>query len=113
MSEMVIASLKVIAQSLEIVGGGMLLLGFIIATGRFFVKSFQKDIAAQVQQYRKSLARVIIIGLELLVAATIIKTMTLEPSVEGMGILVSMVAIRTALGWTTVLEMTGRWPWQT
>jgi hypothetical protein len=37
MSEMIIASLQVIAQSLEIVGGGMLLLGFIIATGRFFV----------------------------------------------------------------------------
>jgi uncharacterized membrane protein len=55
---------------------------------------------------------VILIGLELLVAATIVKTITLEPTLEGMGRLAIMVAIRTILGWTTVLEVSGRWPWE-
>ncbi len=60
---------------------------------------------------RRALGRVILIGLELLVAATIIKTITVKPTVEGMGLLVFMVAIRTTIGWTTFLEMNGRWPW--
>lgn len=62
--------------------------------------------------YRQSLGRSILIGLEVLVAATIIKTITVDPTVEGMGILAVMVAIRMTLGWTIVLEISGRWPWQ-
>lgn len=59
------------------------------------------------KNYRAALARVVLIGLEVLVAATIIKTVTLEPTAKSMGIL---VAIRTAIGWTSSLEMNGRWP---
>jgi uncharacterized membrane protein len=65
-----------------------------------------------IDHYRRALGRVVLIGLEVLVAATIIKTITVTPTLESMGILVFMVAIRTALGWTMVLEMNGRWPWQ-
>ena len=63
-------------------------------------------------RYRQSLGRVVLIGLEVLVAATIIKTITFEPSLKSMGQLAGMVLIRTVLGWTMVLEMNGRWPWQ-
>ncbi|MGI9518654.1 MAG: DUF1622 domain-containing protein [Pirellulaceae bacterium] len=54
----------------------------------------------------------VLIGLEVLVAVTIIKTITMEPACEGIAFLAIMVAIRTALGWTMVLEMNGHWPWQ-
>jgi uncharacterized membrane protein len=53
-----------------------------------------------------------LIGLEVLVAATIIETMIVDPTVEGLGYLAIMVAIRTFLGWAMVLEISGRWPWQ-
>jgi len=46
------------------------------------------------------------------VAATILKTITVEPTPEALGRLAFMIAIRTILGWTMVLEMNGRWPWQ-
>jgi uncharacterized membrane protein len=52
------------------------------------------------------------LGLEILVAATIIKTISVNPPLESMGLLVIMVIIRTNLGWATVLEISGRWPWQ-
>jgi uncharacterized membrane protein len=52
------------------------------------------------------------IGLEVLVAATIIKTISVNPTLESMGLLAFMVVIRTIIGWTTVLEISGRWPWQ-
>ena len=64
------------------------------------------------EPYRQSLGRTVLIGLEVLVAATVIKTITLDPTAQGMGILVAMIAIRTVLGWTMVLEMTGLWPLQ-
>ena len=51
-------------------------------------------------------------GLEILVAATIIKTIAVEPSAKGVGLLTIMIAIRTFLRWTTVLEISGRRPWQ-
>lgn len=68
--------------------------------------------APAIQGYRRAIGRAILIGLEILVAATIIKTIVFDPTVENMGLLALMIAIRTALGWSMVLEMNGRWPWQ-
>jgi uncharacterized membrane protein len=65
-----------------------------------------------VVRYRRSLGRSVLIGLEILVAATIINTIIVEPSIDGIGLLVSMIIIRMMLGWTTVLEISGAWPWQ-
>ncbi len=112
MSETVLQSLEVVARLLEIVGGGALVLGFVVATGLWFRNSVRQGAKQAVGPYRQSLGRSVLIGLEILVAATIIKTITLDPTVEGIGILVAMVGIRTMLGWAMVLEMTGRWPWQ-
>jgi len=53
-----------------------------------------------------------VIGLEILVAVTIIKTITVDASPENLGVLALMIVIRTMLSWTTVLEMNGKWPWQ-
>jgi len=58
----------------------------------------QESLTARVR-YRQSLGRSVLIGLEILVAATIIKTVIVEPSVKGMGLLVAMIVIRMLLGW--------------
>jgi len=112
MPDAVLQGLGVLVQALEIFGAGTLVLGFVIATLRCFRQSFQEGAISAVHRYRQSLGRVVLIGLEILVAATIIKTITLDPTVENIGLLIIMVAIRTILGWTTALEMNGRWPWQ-
>ncbi len=112
MAEGVIEGLKMLAKLLEIVGAVILVVGFVVGTVRWLRESFQEKKADAVERYRRALGRVILIGLELLVAATIIKTITVESTVEGMGLLVFMVVIRTTIGWTTSLEMNGRWPWQ-
>jgi uncharacterized membrane protein len=112
MPDEVIQGLEVLAQLLEIIGAGALILGFVIGTVRCFSQSVQQGAIPAIDRYRRSLGRVILIGLEILVAATIIKTITFYHTVEGMGLLAVMVAIRIAIGWTIVLEMEGRWPWQ-
>ena len=113
MPDDVTQNLELVIRLLEIVGAGALALGFIIATLKWVRGYLSDGMKPAVARYRKALGRVILIGLEILVAATIIKTIILDPTLEGVGILAFTVAIRTALGWTTVLEMNGRWPWQT
>jgi uncharacterized membrane protein len=112
MSDAVLEGLGVLVHVLEVVGAGALVLGFVIATARCFRQSYREGVIPAVHHYRQSLGRVVLIGLEVLVAATIIKTVTLEPTVENIGLLAIMMAVRTILGWTIVLEMSGRWPWQ-
>ena len=62
--------------------------------------------------YRQAIGRVILVGLEVLLAATILKTITLSGDFRELSTLLALVAIRTAIGWTTSLEINGRWPWQ-
>lgn len=64
------------------------------------------------RRYRRSLGRSILLGLELLVAADIIRTVAIAPTFESVGVLGLIVLIRTFLSFTLELEISGRWPWQ-
>ena len=63
-------------------------------------------------RFRHVLGRAILLGLELLVAADIIKTVAVTPTLESVGVLAIIVLIRTFLSWSLELEISGRWPWQ-
>lgn len=112
MPDEVFQGLGLVVRGLEIVGAGALVAGFLVATLHWFLATRRRGLVEAVEGYRQALGRAILIGLEILVAATIIKTITVEPTVESITFLAIMVAIRTVLGWTTVLEMSGHWPWQ-
>jgi uncharacterized membrane protein len=62
--------------------------------------------------YRRNLGRSILLGLEFLVAADIIRTITAKPSLRGLAALAVIVAVRTFLSFTLEMEINGRWPWQ-
>jgi uncharacterized membrane protein len=64
------------------------------------------------KRYRQSVARSLLLGLELLVAADIIRTVALEPTLRNVAILGILVLIRTFLSWGLVVETEERWPWQ-
>jgi uncharacterized membrane protein len=53
-----------------------------------------------------------LLGLEILVAADIVRTVALEATLESVGILGLLVLIRTFLSWSLDVELEGRWPWQ-
>ena len=63
-------------------------------------------------RFRRVLGRAILLGLELLVAADIIKTVAVTPTLESVAVLAIIVLIRTFLSWSLELEISGRWPWQ-
>lgn len=64
-------------------------------------------------QYRTRLARAIILSLEVLIAADVIRTVVLEPTVDSIAFLGILIVVRTFLSWSLVVEIEGRWPWQT
>lgn len=63
-------------------------------------------------QYKHSLGRALLLGLEILVAADVIRTVALEPSFASVGVLGLLVVIRTFLSWSLVVEIEGHWPWR-
>lgn len=62
--------------------------------------------------YRQNLGRAILLGLELLVAGDIIRTVAVAPTLQNLSVLALIVVIRTFLSFSLELEVTGRWPWQ-
>ena len=67
---------------------------------------------AQYDQYKIRIGRSLLLGLEVLVAADIVKTIAIELTFTSLGLLAGLVVVRTFLSWTLVLEIEGRWPWR-
>ena len=63
-------------------------------------------------RYRRGIGRSILLGLELLIAADIIRTIAVTPTFQSIGVLALIVLVRTFLSFTLTLEIEGRWPWQ-
>jgi uncharacterized membrane protein len=64
------------------------------------------------RRFRQQLGRAILLGLELLVAGDIIRTVAASPNLTSVGVLAAIVLIRTFLSFSLEVETTGRWPWQ-
>src|ERR1700712_4211152 len=62
--------------------------------------------------YRQYLGRSILLGLEFLVAADIIRTVAVTPTLDSVVVLAAIILIRTFLSFSLELEITGQWPWQ-
>jgi uncharacterized membrane protein len=62
--------------------------------------------------YKIRIDRSLLLGLEVVVAADIVKTIAVEPSLTSLAVLGGLVVIRTFLSSTLVLEIEGRWPWR-
>lgn len=63
------------------------------------------------QAYRRLIGKVILLGLELLVAADIVRTVAVAPTLEGVAVLGLIVLVRTFLSFSLEVELYGRWPW--
>ena len=64
------------------------------------------------RRFRQRLGQTILLGLELLVAGDIVRTVAATPSLTRVAILATIVLIRTFLSFSLEVEISGRWPWQ-
>ena len=102
-----------VATALDAAGVAVILAGIAIASVAFV--SQVREVAGRVtayRRYRRGVGRAILLGLEFLVAADIIRTVAVSPTFRGVGVLALIVAIRTFLSMTLEVELEGRWPWQ-
>ena len=83
----------------------------LVGTARFVLEPRQA-IEAAYSRYRVVLGKSLLVGLELLVAADIIRTVALQPTLHNLAALGVLVVVRTFLGWTLTVEVEGHWPWQ-
>jgi uncharacterized membrane protein len=102
-----------IAKVIELAGVGIILAGLVIATAAFVHRGLRgRDWRTAYEHYRSNLGRGILLGLELLVAADIISTITAPLTFQSVGLLAGIIAIRTFLSFSLEAEIEGRWPWR-
>ncbi len=95
---------------IDAVGVLAIVAGLVVAAWRFAAAGRQEPDAYR--RFRQDLGRGILLGLEFLVAADIIRTVAVTPTLEGVLILGLIVLIRTFLSMSLQVELEGRWPWQ-
>ena len=102
-----------VSIGIDLAGIAALVIGAILAfllAGKTLVGT--KDAAVAYRSLRRSLGKAILVGLELLVASDIIRSVAIAPSFASVGVLGLIVVIRTFLSWSLEVEVNGRWPWQ-
>jgi uncharacterized membrane protein len=100
-----------IGSTIDAIGVAVIAGGAILAVFLTIAKARQEDGGAY-EFFRRRLGRAILLGLEFLVAADIIRTVAVTPTGESVLVLGGIVLIRTFLSFSLQLEMTGAWPWQ-
>lgn len=103
--------IELIAQGVEVLAVAVMVLFVVVGTLRWLMHT-RRGIESGFERYRVVVGKSLLIGLELLVAADIVRTVTLELTLMNLANLAGLVLIRTVLGWTLTLEIEGRWPWQ-
>lgn len=100
-------AIEALGNAIELAGVVLIAAGLLIAAWRAWRHPGERYVCA-----RHDIGRAILLGLEVLVAADIVRTVAFEPTLQGLTLLALIVAIRTFLSWSLALELDGRWPWQ-
>lgn len=102
-----------LAKILEIAGVAIILAGVALATAWLIRDIRHRAVWSQAyDRYRSNLGRGILLGLELLVGADIISTITAPLTFESVGLLAGIIVIRTFLSFALETEIEGCWPWE-
>jgi uncharacterized membrane protein len=106
-----IESVELVGKVIDGVGVAIIAIGAVVAAGIALGRLVRKSTGTY-RVFREQLGRSILLGLEFLVAADIIRTVAVTPNARSVAVLAGIVAIRTFLSFSLELEITGRWPWQ-
>lgn len=111
-AEQILGFLDHAGGAISLVGVAVIVVGFFVATVRGVADFRRLGPVASFGRYKVALGRALLLGLEILVAADVIETITISPTFESLAALGILVILRTILSWTLSLEVEGRWPWQ-
>ena len=103
--------IETIGKVIDAVGVAVIVGGALIALAATLVR-MRGSRGGVYESFRRQLGRSILLGLEFLVAADIIRTVAVTPTAQSVAVLAGIVVIRTFLSFSLQVEMTGSWPWQ-
>lgn len=101
-----------VGTGLEAAALAIIVLGAVVATARGVAEWRNESFEVAYRIYRRRLGRVIILGLEFLIAADIVSTVAISATFTSVGVLAAVVVVRTFLSFSLEFEIEGRWPWQ-
>lgn len=107
----ILQGIEAIAAGLEISGVAVIGLAFLFATVRGIAHFGQKKPDA-FQKLKIFIGKALQLTLEFLIAADIIRTIIVKPSMDGILSLGLLIVVRTFLSWSIAVEIEGCWPWQ-
>lgn len=106
-------SVEYVALAIELLAVAVIAVGVFYAIGLFLLNHFgSARTKGYERKFRAQLGNSLLVGLEILVAADIIRTVALEPNLTNVAVLGILVLVRTFLSWSLVVEIDGRWPWK-
>jgi len=100
-----------IGEVVDAAGVAVIVLGGVISVSAAAIRLSRHE-ADNYRRFRQQLGQTILLGLELLVAADIVRTVAAQPTLTSVAVLGAIVLIRTFLSFSLEVEITGRWPWQ-
>jgi uncharacterized membrane protein len=107
------STINVIGKAGKLLGVLILSIGSLAALYRYAAALVRhQDSLRAYQALRQELGRAILVGLEILVAADIIRSVAIDPTFQSVGVLALIVVVRTFLSWSLEVEITGAWPWR-
>ena len=104
-------TVELAAEGIELLAVGIMVGCTLVGTTRWLLR-LRTDLEGAYTLYRARMAESLLIGLGLLVAADIIRTVLLDLTLHNVATLGALVVVRTFLGWTLAVEIEGHWPWQ-
>ena len=102
----------VVGTGFQVVGITVLVIGALLAFALYLKAVRRRETPTAYSGLRRDLGKAILVGLELLVASDIIRSVAIDPTFATIGVLGLIVLIRTFLSWSLEVEVNGRWPWQ-
>ena len=99
--------------ALEFASAGIIVFGILFSVVFVVIRLIKKSGKNKIyQSFRTMVGRCILLGLELLIAADIIRSLALQLTLQSVGLLGIIVLVRTFLSFSLEVEMNRRWPWQ-
>jgi uncharacterized membrane protein len=112
-TRVILRGVEYAATALEILAVAIIVIATIAGTVSYIARFLNGRADRRTfDSYRQRIGRAMLLGLEILVAADIVRTVVLDPTLLNVAVLGILVLIRTFLSWSLVLEMEGCWPWQ-
>jgi uncharacterized membrane protein len=101
-----------VVQAFEVAGVAILAIGSLVALARSAALLYRGEPADAYRQARKKVGKAILLGLEVLIIADIVETITIDLTIESAAILGLIVLIRTFLSFSLDIELEGIVPWR-